>query len=251
MVDSEPASKPAAQAAAASFAPTRWTVVLTAREHDSPQARAALEELCQTYWYPLYAFARRKGHHHADAQDLVQGLFARLLEKRELEQVDRGKGKFRSLLITGLKNFAANEWDKSQRQRRGGGHTPLSLDFAEGEAAYALVVADPMTPERQFERSWALEILENALNKIQAEYAANGKERQFEALKELLAYKTTLISYGERAAQAGLTEGSVRVVVPKMRRRYGEMIKQEIAQTLVDPTEAEVEEELRHLLSAL
>ena len=251
MVDSQPASKPAAQAAAASFAPTRWTVVLSAREKEAPKAKAALQELCQTYWYPLYVFARRQGHNHEDSEDLVQGFFARLLEKRELEQVNRSKGKFRSFLMAGLKNYAANEWDKAHRQKRGGRHTPLSLDFTEGEAAYALVVADPMTPEKQFERAWALEILAIALEKIQAECAANGKERQFEALKELLAYKTTLIPYAERASQAGLTEGSVRVVVSKIRGRYGELIKQEVAQTMVNPTEAEIKEELRHLLAAL
>jgi RNA polymerase sigma factor (sigma-70 family) len=252
MVGADPASRPAKRTNARwPDTPTRWTVVLAAREHDSPKGQAALEELCRAYWYPLYAFARRLGHKHEDAQDLVQGFLARLLEKRDLRFVAREKGTFRSFLMAGIKHFAINEWKKSQADKRGGGQTVLSLDFTEGEAAYALVAADTMTPERQGARSWALEILKNALNRMREEFAKAGKSSQFEAFKELLAYETASANYAELAKLTGLTEGSVPVVLSRMRKRYHQMVRDEIAQTMENPTEAEIKEELRQLLAAL
>jgi RNA polymerase sigma-70 factor (ECF subfamily) len=251
MAESEPISTPATAAAADSFAPTRWTVVLTAREADSPKTQAAMEDLCRVYWPPLYAFIRRKGYNREDAEDLTQGFFTRLLQTGDLAKADQSRGKFRSFLLASLDHFVTNEWDKKQRQKRGGGQAPISLDFVEAEAKHQLAVSDTMTPEKHFDRIWGLKILDDALAKVQAEYVAKGKERQFQALKALLVSTKPPDAYADLAGQAGLEQGSVKVIVHRLRARYREVIRKEVSQTLVNPTDADVDAEIKHLLAAL
>ncbi|MBM4050253.1 MAG: sigma-70 family RNA polymerase sigma factor, partial [Planctomycetes bacterium] len=160
---------------AGQFATTRWTIVLTAGRSDTPQAQAALGKLCQTYWYPLYAYVRRQGHSREDAQDLTQEFFAKLIAKHYLGDVDRSKGKFRSFLLASLKHFLANEWDKSRAQKRGGGHTFTALDAQTAENRYRLEPVDTMTADRIYERRWALTLLDEVLKRLREEYAADGK----------------------------------------------------------------------------
>jgi RNA polymerase sigma factor (sigma-70 family) len=227
------------------FVTTRWTIVLTAGRTDTAQAQAALEKLCQTYWYPLYAYVRRQGHSPEDAQDLTQEFFARLIAKNYLGDVDRSKGKFRSFLLASLKHFLANEWDKSRAQKRGGGQTIVSLD---AETRYRLEPADVVSADKVFERRWALTLLDEVLKRLRDEYAADGKTKLFEQLKETLTGERT-IPYAKLGDRLGMTEGAVKMAVHRLRQRYRETLRAEIAETVSGPEE--VEEELRHLHAAL
>jgi RNA polymerase sigma factor (sigma-70 family) len=230
------------------FATTRWTVVLAAGRKSTPQADVALEELCRTYWYPLYAYVRRQGHSKADAEDLVQGFFARFLEKNYLEGLRSERGKFRAFLLAALKHFLANQWDKSQRQKRGGQATHLSLDWQSADARYQLEPPDHATPDKIFDREWALALLERVITRLGDECAAEGKARLFEQLKACLTMGKGAIPYLEAAQALGLAEGAVRVAVHRLRKRYRELLREEIAQTVSEP--AQLEEELRALFSA-
>jgi len=234
-------------AEAARFAQTRWSMVVAAAGGDSTKARRALEHLCGTYWYPLYAFVRREGHGADDAQDLTQEFFARLLEKNWLDAVDREKGKFRSFLLAAMRHFLANEWDRAHRLKRGGGQAVLSLDAESAEARYALEPADRMTADRIFERRWALTLLEQVLVRLRKEFAAVGKDRLFEELKAALTGEK--IPYAEIAARLNLNEGAVRVAVHRLRLRYRDLIRAEIAETVAG--EDGVDAEVQHLFAAL
>ncbi len=231
------------------FVTTRWTMVLSAGRKSSPHSDRALGELCQTYWYPLYAYVRRQGKAKEDAEDLVQGFFARFLEKNHLEGLAAERGKFRAFLLASLKHFLANEWDKSQRQKRGGGAEHLSLDWQDADSRYHLDPPDPASPDRAFDRGWALALLERVITRLLDECAADGKAQLFEQAKGFLMVGQAVIPYAQAAAGLGMDEGAVRVAVHRLRKRYRELLRDEIAQTLDDPSQAE--EELRALQAAL
>ncbi len=232
-----------------SFATTRWSVVLAAGRRSSPKASAALEELCGGYWYPLYVYVRRRGFGPNDAADLTQAFFAQLLEKNRLEHVEPGKGRFRSFLIASMKHFLANEWHKSRTQRRGGGRVPISIDFATADTAYRLEPMDEMTAERAFERRWALTVLDRVLGQLRAEYIANGRGDAFDRIKETITYRDVAGRHREIAADLAMTEGAVKVAVHRMRRRYRELLMQEVSQTV--SAAGEIDNEVNELFNAL
>lgn len=232
------------------FATTHWTVVLQARAaEDSPAARAALESLCQAYWYPLYAFVRRQGHDAHGAQDLTQEFFARLLEKNYLQDVDRAKGRFRSFLLASLKHFLANEWDRRRALKRGGARTHVPIDPQSAETRYGLEPTHDESPERLFERRWALTLLDQVLDRLRKEFETEGKLAQFDALKVTLTSERGSVPYAELGARLGLSEGAVKVAVHRLRQRYREVLRAEIAQTVAQPED--VDTEIRHLFAAL
>jgi RNA polymerase sigma-70 factor (ECF subfamily) len=233
----------------AGFVATRWTVVLAAAKgRDSPEVADAMAELCRTYWYPLYAFIRRRGYESHEAEDLTQEFFARLLERHVLVGIDREKGKFRAFLLAAAKHFLANERDRAQAQKRGGGRAMIAWDCLNAEARYRLEPAHDLTPERLFERRWALALLDRVLARLQAEFDEGGKTRLFEALKGALAggLESTYAAIAERL---GMSEVAVKVAVHRLRRRYRHLLREEIAHTVADPTE--IDEEIRHLLDCL
>lgn len=247
MTDSPETSKPVA--GRDRFAPTRWTMVLAAvGGGEAGQGREALERLCATYWYPLYAFVRRQGYGAHDAQDLTQGFFARLLEKKDLAAVDRAKGKFRSFLLAALQHYLANEWDRAQAQKRGGGVALLSIDDAEAERRYHEEPAEQMTAEQLFDRRWALTLLDRVLARLGDEMRSEGRDAHFEALKFCLTGERGA-AYGEIASRLGTSEGALKVAVHRLRDRYRALLRAEIAETV--GSDAEVDEELRQLFSAL
>jgi RNA polymerase sigma-70 factor (ECF subfamily) len=242
-----PTPKPAATGGI--FATTHWTVVLAAGRGDSRDADMALEELCRTYWYPLYAYVRRHGHSREDAEDLTQSFFARLLEKNYLEGVTSDGGKFRSFLLVALKRFLANEWDRANRQKRGGGVVPLSLDWQDAESRYQIAPANNLSPDKLYDRAWALIVLERVITRLQDESGTEGKAGQYEQLKPFLMVGKSEIPYARAAAELKMSEGAVRVAVHRLRRRYRELLREEIAQTLANPAQAD--EEMQALFSAL
>jgi RNA polymerase sigma-70 factor (ECF subfamily) len=242
-----PAAMDSTSQPAPRFMPTRWSVVLAAREEDSPQAEAALATLCQAYWYPLYAFVRRQGHSPADAQDLTQEFFARLIEKRYLARIHREGGRFRSFLLTALKRFLANEWDRAQAQKRGGGKTVVSIDGNAAETRYRLEPVHDETPERIYERHWAQTLLGQVLVRLESEYGAEGKAKLFECIHSSLSQPRGSMPYAEIANRLGLTEAAVKMSVQRLRARYRELLRAEIAQTVGAPSE--IEDELRYLFA--
>jgi RNA polymerase sigma-70 factor (ECF subfamily) len=248
MARSQPESSAAAPGGER-FATTHWSVVLHARNTPSPQSQAALEKLCRTYWYPLYAFIRRQGHGTDEAQDLVQGFFVHLLQSNSLSRADPAKGRFRSFLLGALKHFLVNEWQQARRLKRGGGCPLLSLDEAEVETRLAAELSDELTPELAYDRRWAEAVLAQVLVRLQSEFAAGGQAERFEALKVFLPAGQEPASYADVAAQLGLSESAVKSAIHRLRHRYGELIRAEIANTVTSPDE--VEDELRHLLAVL
>jgi RNA polymerase sigma factor (sigma-70 family) len=237
-----------ASPAARGFASTRWSLVVAARG-EAPEARAALAVLCQAYWHPLYAYARRRLANADDAQDLTQEFFARLLEKDYLQAADPRRGKFRSFLLAAFKHFLANERERATAQKRGGGRRPLPLDFEDGERRYRHEPADATTPETLYARRWALTLLEQALARLRQEFAAAGKEALFEALKGTLTGDGTAEPYARIGRDLGLSEPAVKTAVHRLRRRYQELLRAEVAQTVASPEE--VEDELRDLFAAV
>jgi RNA polymerase sigma-70 factor (ECF subfamily) len=238
-------------AAGAAFALTHWSVVLTAggNESDSVRVRDALEKLCRAYWFPIYAFVRRCGHSPHDAQDLTQEFFARLLGKNYLAGVDRARGRFRSFLLGAVKHFLANEWDKARAQKRGGGKSPVPIDFSSAETSFGVEPADQWTAEKIFDRRWALALLEQVLRRLREEHVRDGKEKLFEQLKPTLTEASRSISYAEIATRLGSSEGAVKVAVHRLRQRYRELLRAEIAETVASA--ADVEDEIRNLFAAL
>ena len=231
------------------FATTHWSVVLTAQRSDSTRAQAALSNLCRTYWYPLYVFVRRQGQNPHDAQDLTQEFFARLLAKNYLAEVVRGRGRFRSFLLTACKHFLANEWDRARAAKRGGGRTTISLNQTDAEGRYQLEPPDTATAEKIFDRRWATTLLDQVLNRLREEYVHAEKLALYEALKGCLTVESRAAPFGQLAAQLDMSEGAVKVAAHRLRQRYRAVLREEIAQTVSSP--AEVEEELRHLFAAL
>jgi RNA polymerase sigma-70 factor (ECF subfamily) len=231
------------------FATTHWTAVLAAGRSNSQQADMALEELCRTYWYPLYAYVRRHGHSREDAEDLTQGFFARLLEKKYLEGVSSDGGKFRSFLLVALKRYLANEWDRANRQKRGGGVAPLSLDWQDAETRYQINPADNLSPDKLYDRAWAVVVLERVVTRLRDESVTEDKAGLYEKLKSFLMLGKSEIPYARAAADLKMSEGTVRVAVHRLRKRYRELLREEIAQTLANPAQAD--EEMQALFSAL
>jgi RNA polymerase sigma factor (sigma-70 family) len=230
------------------FATTHWTVVLTAGRRSDPQAQAALEELCRTYWFPLYAYVRRRGRAREDAEDLTQAFFARFLEKNYLAGLASERGRFRAFLLAALKHFLANEWDKSQRQKRGGGAPHLSLDWQSADTQFQVAASNQQSPDEAFDREWAMALLSKVIDRLGAECNAEGKSAQFKALKPFLTAGKGEGSYAEAARALAMEETAVRVAVHRLRKRYGQLLRGEIANTLADP--AQVDEELRSLFRA-
>jgi RNA polymerase sigma factor (sigma-70 family) len=228
---------------------THWSVVLTAGRSDEPSAQEALAGLCQTYWYPLYAYVRGRGYSMHDAQDLTQGFFARLLERKWVENADQQKGRFRSFLLTSLNFFLADEWDKSRAQKRGGGVQTVPLQMDTAETRYGLEPADSVTPEQIYERRWALTLLEKVLGQLQKEYERDGRKELFAALNTCLVGERASQPYDQLAQRLGMTESAVKSTVHRLRRRYRQLLRDEITHTLAS---AElVDEELRHLLTVV
>jgi RNA polymerase sigma-70 factor (ECF subfamily) len=232
------------------FAATRWTMVFAAADGNaSPRAAEAMAELCRAYWYPLYAFVRRRGHDTHEAEDLTQEFFLRLLAKNYLADVERGKGKFRAFLLAALKHFLANEWDRSQTQKRGGGQVFCALDAACAENRYQREPSHDLTPEKLFERHWALTVLEQVLVRLQAEFVTEGRQTLFDMLKQSLTGGQPSPRYAEVAAALGMSEGAVKVAAHRLRRRYRQLLRAEIAQTVAGPEE--IDDEIRYLLACL
>lgn len=241
-------SSQAASAPGDIFATTHWTVVLAAGQRHTPQSDSALEQLCRTYWFPLYAYVRRRGHAKADAEDLVQAFFARFLGKNYLAGLTEERGRFRAFLLAALKNFLINEWKYANRQKRGGGETPLSLDWETADTKFQVAAQAEPSPDQAFDREWALALLSRVIERLQAECVADGKAKLFEQLKVFLAAGKSETAQSEVARALGMEEGAVRVAVHRLRKRYRQLLRDEIANTLSDP--AMVDEEMRTLFGA-
>jgi RNA polymerase sigma-70 factor (ECF subfamily) len=228
------------------FATTHWSVVLNAGRSETTQGRNALAALCETYWYPLYAYVRRQGHLPHDAEDLTQEFFARLLESDSLAGVSPEKGKFRTFLLIALKRFLTNEWHRANSQKRGGGLIRVPLPGHTAETRYIAEPAEPLTAEKLYERRWALTLLDRVLDRLGHEFNGAGKGNLFEKLKPYLMAEKGAISYAEAAAALGMNEGAFKVAVHRLRRRFRELFREEVAQTVAGPEE--IDEEIRHLL---
>jgi RNA polymerase sigma-70 factor (ECF subfamily) len=236
-------------AATAQFATTHWSLVLSAGQSVSKEANQALEILCRSYWYPLYAYVRRKGYGPHAAQDLTQEFFARLLARNYLSVADRNKGKFRSFLLGCLEHFLAREWTRAHAQKRGGGQALFSLDQIDAENRYLREPVDELTPEKIFDRRWATTLLDQAMARLREECLASQKSDLFEKTQNYLSGEKSEASYAALAAPLGMSEGAIKVAVHRMRQRYGELVRDEITQTVATP--GEVDEELRYLFAVL
>jgi RNA polymerase sigma-70 factor (ECF subfamily) len=237
-----------AATAARWFATTHWTVVLAARDKNDTTAQEALARLCSTYWYPLYAFIRRQGSTPQEAEDLTQEFLSRLIERHALGNVKPNAGKFRSFLLACLKNFLANEWDRRQAAKRGGRCNIVSWDEGSAEERYLVEPHHETTPEKLFEQSWALKVIESVLEQLHKEYADAGKAQIFEAIHSYLEEEGA-DTYAEMATRLNMTEGAVKMAVLRLRESFRERLRSEIAQTVADATE--IDEELRHLFACL
>lgn len=231
-----------------SFEHTNWFTVRKAGVPESPESDAARDHICQAYWYPIYYYVRRLGHSAEDAQDLTQEFFSRLYHKNYLQSADSQKGKFRSFLLVMLQRFMADEWDKSRRQKRGGGQEIISIDAQDTEFRYRSEPANELTPDKAFERQWASAIIEQALKHLHEEYEAAGKGAIFQALRSFVTGEDK-VPYAEAAEKLGLTESNIKVTVHRLRHRYGELLRAEIARTAATPEE--VEAEIQELFAAL
>ncbi|MFN7141230.1 MAG: RNA polymerase sigma factor [Limisphaerales bacterium] len=231
------------------FPPTRWSVVLEARRQTSAQSQAALEIICQSYWYPLYAHARRCGYSPHDAEDLTQGFFCCLLEKRWLDTADQEKGRLRSFLLSAFKNFMAKEWRRASAQKRGGGEIHVPMDSTLVESRYAMDSVAELRPDDMFDQQWALTLIDLTLERLQKEFVSVGKAKDFEALKGSLMAERGNIDYAAVAEGLGTTEGAARVAVHRLRKRFREIYREEISQTLSN--REDLNTELRYLAAAL
>jgi RNA polymerase sigma factor (sigma-70 family) len=231
------------------FVTTHWSVVLTAGRSDTPRAHAALEKLCRAYWFPLYAYVRRRGYSVEDAQDLTQEFFARVLERHWLARADQAKGRFRTFLLTAMERFLANEWDKVRALKRGGGQRNIPIQLNTAETRYGVEPADTGTPEQAFEYRWAVALLDQVVTQLEAEFRARDQADLFASLKPCLVGDRAALPYAELAAKLGIEEGTVKVAVHRLRQRYRELLRAEIANTVESP--AEVDAEMRHLFNVL
>jgi RNA polymerase sigma-70 factor (ECF subfamily) len=231
------------------FDSTRWSIVLAAGVRSSPDAAVALEQLCESYWFPLYAFVRREGYQQAEAQDLTQGFFAALLQRDDLRNVQPDKGRFRSFLLAALKHFLINEWDRVRAQKRGGGQTVLSLDFDLAESKFGTQPGELTTPEFVFQRQWALTLLANVQEQLKSDMSANGRGDLYDALQPHLVGESGAEKYTELADHFGMTEAAVKMAMSRLRKRYRALLREAIAQTV--SAEEEIDDEIRDLFDAL
>lgn len=236
-------------ATAKRFETTRWPLIAAAQQDRGTRSREALAILCSAYWYPLYAFVRRKGYDSESAQDLVQGFFVRLLERDYLGAVDPTKGRFRSFLMAACSHYLANQADHDRARKRGGGRIPVSIDRIEAEGRYGRGPADHLTPERLYERQWAVTLLDRVLSQLEAEMAQANKSDQFATLRPALLGNAERVPYAQIASMLGTTEEAARAAASRLRRRYRELLREEVTQTLGDPSE--VDQEIRDLFSTL
>jgi RNA polymerase sigma factor (sigma-70 family) len=231
------------------IATTQWSQVLAARDGSDTEAGQALEELCQTYWQPLYSYVRHQGASPDEARDLTQGYFTELLTKDFLSDVDPSKGRFRSFLLVSLRHFLLHESDRARALKRGGGTSTLPLDMGAGEDGYSLRPTETLTPEQVFENRWAMTVLDRAMDRLRRTSEAAEKAAQFEQLRQYLTSAEPQPPYREVAEVLGMNEGAVATAVHRLRKLYGQCLRTEIAETVVDP--AEVDDELRHLLAVV
>jgi RNA polymerase sigma-70 factor (ECF subfamily) len=240
---------PSGSSDAAGFAATHWTLVLSAaRGSETPRAAAAMAELCRTYWYPLYAYVRRRNLDAHEAEDLTQEFFVRLIGKNYLADVDRRKGKFRAFLLAAMKHFLADEWDRSRAQKRGGGRVLVSLDGADADIRYRREPAHDLTPEKLYERQWAIAVLQKVLARLREEFLAEGKVMLFDRLEPFLAGERAT-THAQAAAELKMTENAVKKAVHRLRRRFRQGLREEIAHTVASPEE--IDEEIHYLLRCL
>ncbi len=232
----------------AAFTTTHWSVVVSAQGQDTARSRQALETLCRTYWYPLYAFARRSGRSPADAEDLTQAFFCRVIEKDYLKSAEAAKGRFRSFLLVAFKRFAANEWDRQHAQKRGGFAAVVPIDQEFAESRFAADTQHNLAPDVLFDRQWALALLERTVEQLGREYSASGRAELFTLLRPCLVEDQSALPHAEIARRLSLTEGAVKMAVHRLRGRYREILREQIAQTV--SSAAEVDEEIRHLFAA-
>jgi RNA polymerase sigma factor (sigma-70 family) len=230
------------------FTTTNWSVVLEAGQIDSPRAKAALEKLCQRYWYPLYAFIRRRGHDPHEAKDLTQSFFVHLLTHEALTGLDRNKGLFRSFLLTVLTHFLNDEWDRQQAAKRGGGHQIVSWDNLSAEEMYLHEPVESSSPESSFDRQWAITLVRHALLQLRREYAAADKKELFDQLERCLTGAISPGFYAEAAERLKMNSGAVRVALHRLRRRLGQLLREEVARTVRRPED--IEEEIRCLFGS-
>lgn len=231
------------------FVTTHWSIVLKAGRHDTTRAGDALAKLCQTYWFPLYAYVRRRGHSPHDAQDLTQSFFLSLLERQSVSTADPDRGRFRSFLLGAMNHFLASEWAKGNAQKRGGGQKLLSLDLALAEERFDLEPPDQSTPDKAFDKEWANALLNKVLSQLEEEFRAEGKGHLFEGLKQTLAGSRESQPYAALAEELNMNEGAVKTAVHRLRKRYRSLLETEIANTVSSPEE--VKEELVYLLKVI
>ena len=237
------------QAGPGRFATTQWSLILAAGSPGSPDARAALEHLCAIYWYPVFAFVRRRGHSVEEAEDLTQSFFGRLIEKEDLAAADRERGRFRTFLLTACEHFLLNERDRARALKRGGGQELLSIDIAAAERRYQSSLGHEETPEHLYDRQWCLALLASVLDSVRDEYAEAGKGNLFERLRGFLAMEDATGSYAETSADLGMTPAAVKVAVHRLRHRYRKALRRRVAET-VDSEEA-IDDEMRYLMKTV
>jgi RNA polymerase sigma factor (sigma-70 family) len=223
--------------------------VMAAGRSDHTEARAALDELCQLYWYPLYAYVRRRGSSPEDAEDLTQEFFRTLLEKEYLKAADREKGRFRTFLLVALQRFLANDWDRARALKRGGRLEHVSLDTSLAETQYQVEATTQASAERIYDRRWAFALLGKTMMRLRTEFTTSGKQNEFDHIKECLTAERGSLDYSALAQRAGLSEGTLRVSIHRLRKRFREIFRQEVAHTVA--TSEEIEAEMRHLMAAL
>ncbi len=231
------------------FATTRWSLVVAAGDSSSEGSERALAELCERYWYPLYAYARRRGYDPEDARDLTQAFFVKLLEKRDLRAADPARGRFRTFLLSSMKNFLAGEWRKDQAQKRGGAVRVLSLDFDSAEESYALEPSHELSPEVIYERRWALGLLDRAVTDLRDRYAEAGNLEIFDALKGFLGGTDDVLPYSELSRRLGHSEGALRTAASRLRSRWRKQLRRLVAETVRDPSD--VQDELQSLIDSV
>jgi RNA polymerase sigma-70 factor (ECF subfamily) len=229
------------------FATTHWSVVLRAGDTTAPASQAALEELCRTYWFPLYAYVRRQGHSPEDAQDLTQEFFARFLQRKYFRLADQERGRFRSFLLTSMNHFLVNEWQRSSAEKRGGGRPPLPLDTVAAESLYAQDLTPVLAADKLYERNWALAMLRRVRDRLEQEYATDGKSERFACLEQFLPGQRGELTYAAAALRLGVPEGTLKSDVSRLKKRYRELLRAEVAHTVGSPDE--INDELRHLIA--
>ena len=242
-------SRSGPEANGGTFATTLWSVVAAAGDASAAAAQSALEQLCRSYWYPLYAHVRRRGYSREDAEDLTQAFFARLLKHGSLSAADPSRGRFRCFLLAGLNHFLANEWNKARAEKRGGDRSHLSFDTASAEQLYDREGDHELNPEELYERSWALQFLDHVRARLREMYAGEGKADRYEALERFLPGEEDPPSYAQAAAQLGVPEGTLKADVHRLKRKYGELLREEVAHTVACPEQ--IDDELRYLIQVL